>query len=71
MNLFENIFNTAKSGLSSYNKYMGEVGSNLYDAQQNVQLKQQGNVIQSFLNESQAKPEMESKRKAVIQMIQN
>jgi hypothetical protein len=41
MNLFENIFNTAKSGLSSYNKYMGEVGSSLYDAQQSAKLKQE------------------------------
>lgn len=71
MNIFDSILNKAKSWLTSYNTMMEWVGSKLYDVQQNVQLKQQGNVIQAFLNESKAKPEMQSKRNAVIQMIQN
>lgn len=36
MNLFENIFNTVKSWVSSYNEYMGNLWSQTYDATHNT-----------------------------------
>ena len=71
MNIFNNILGKIQSWANSYTNYMEWVGSNIYDAQKNVELKQQWNVIQSFLNEAKDKPEMVSKRNAVISMLQN
>jgi len=77
MNLFENILNkqlaTGKTGFNAMlPSYLssGQFGSDIFDIQQQSQQKQ-SNPIQSFLNESKDNPELQSKRNAVIQMIQN
>lgn len=68
MNLFENILNKTKQGFNYVATW--QFGSDVFDIQQQAQQKQ-ANPIQSFLNESKDNPEMQSKRNAVIQMIQN
>ena len=68
MNLFENILNKTKSGFNYLATW--QFWSDIFDIQQQSQQKQ-SNPIQSFLNESKDNPELQSKRNAVIQMIQN